>query len=184
MAPLDPTNTGRVWVDYQANTRLHTVMFRYEDTAPPSAPPGAFMEQVADFMDLAAAFMPTDYSLQAVRYSGQGEHVSHALDVPSGITAGAYTLAPSDVPAFISFVGRTFGGRRTRIYFLGIGRDPSETPEGTSKYRLTTAQNAAVAALQNALDTSLVVGIDNTHPDFHEYANLGYNAYWQRKARG
>jgi hypothetical protein len=141
------------------------------------------MEEVADIMDLAAAFMPTDYTLQAVRYSGKGENVSHPLDVPAGITAGAYTVKASDVPAYISFVGRSFGGRRTRIYFLGIGYDPSEIIEGTTKYRVTTAQNANVAALQDALDSSKLRAIDDTHPDFYEYANFGYNAYWQRRVR-
>jgi hypothetical protein len=181
MPSLPQNSTGRVLVDYLANGRNHTVQFRY---AGGGAPDNTFLESVDDFLISCNPLMPSDWTFLRARQVWQGGTISTPLSFAPTPFAGIRTPQVYELPAFVSFIGRTTGGRRTRIYLLGAGFDPSESGGVGADYRIRAAENTSVAAAISTLSGSPVVGIDGLDPLWYSYVNAGYNAYWQRQARG
>lgn len=182
MAPLNPNNTGRFYVDYQANARQHTVMFRYSQGAGPVPPSTPFLTQVADFLNAIAPKMPTDFTIGGARYSAWMSNISLPFAAPVVTVAGTYTLDPSSAPAFISFVGRGTNGRRSRIYMLGAGLAPHQET-GTENYRINATEDPDIGDAVAILDSSVIVDISNVQPEWYDYVNLGYHSYWQKEMR-
>jgi hypothetical protein len=183
VAPLPDNNTGRYFVDYLANGREHTVMFRYAAGAAPNAPGIAFLESCRAFLEEMAAAMPTDYAMVAARYSASGTNFTIPLAAPIVEAAGAVTPNLSDAPSYWNFIGRTLGGRQVKLMMLGVGDDASEPNAQGKNYRLTTAERPTVAAAVGVLNSSGQVAIDNLEPTWYTYVNLGYHSYWTRKLR-
>jgi hypothetical protein len=87
---------------------------------------------------------------------------------------------------FIGWTGRSFGGSRAGIFLFGISIQASQTAQ-TNDYRLTVAENTTVAAVRTALVNAANSGlcaIDGGAIAWKLYANIGYNSYQQKKARG
>lgn len=183
MAALPDNNTGRYFVDYLANGREHTVMFRYAAGAAPNAPGIAFLESCREFLDTMAAAMPTDYAMVAARYSASGTNFTIPLTAPLIENAGAVTPNLSDAPSYWNFIGRTLGGRQVKLMMLGVGDDASEPNAQGKNYRLTSAERPTVAAAIGVLNSSGQVAIDNLDPTWYAYVNLGYHSYWTRRLR-
>lgn len=182
MAPLPANNTGRYFVDYTANGRQHTVLFRYTQGAGPVPPSAGFLTQVQNFLDAVAPLMPTDFAIVGARYSAWLSNISLPWAAPTLSVAGAYTPDNSSAPGFLSFIGRGDTGRRVRIYMLGAGLVPHQET-GVENYRVTTAENADVSSAVAILQSGNFTDIGNTTPAWYSYANLGYNAYWQKEMR-
>lgn len=183
MAPLPDNNTGIYYVDYTANGRGHTAQFRYNNPSGPLPPTTGMMGQVANFLNAIAPLMPTDFAITGARFQIEGANHTNPAAVPLLTVAGVYTPHASDVPAFISFIGRSSGGRRARVYMLGAGLDPADGVGNWNDYRLTSAENATIAAAVTVLNGAAIVAIDKVEPLWYEYANLGYHAYWQKAVR-
>lgn len=183
MAPLPVNATGRLWVDYNANGRDHAALFRFEAPGIDGFPTEEFLDGVEAVMNAMAPLMPADYTVLGTRISAPGSTISlpgPAIEVgPGGGTANA-----SELPAFMSFPGRTAGGRRTRVSFLGVAASPVQEGGAWVDYRVNASENSTVSAVIGLLNSAPIVGIDNLEPTWYTYANAGYNAYWQRKARG
>jgi hypothetical protein len=94
----------------------------------------------------------------------------------TGITAENY-------PRFISMVGRGVLGRRTRLYLYGL-----ENASPTADYRLSTDQSGPLGTLRVNLmslyQSVPLTDISKSPVTWKPYWNVGYNAYYQRKARG
>lgn len=183
MAPLPPNTTGRYWVDYLANGREHTVMFRFPAPGVDGDVPPAFVAAVSDFLQSMEPFMPTDWQLLGARVSAPGSSVSLPGPAPAAVT-GAANPQPNEAPGYITFVGRSATGRRVRVSLLGAGVTPAGEAGTYNDYRATAAENAQVATAIAQLDEVASVGIDGADVTWYTYVNLGYNAYWQRKVRG
>ena len=183
MAPLPKNNTAIYQVDYQANGRGHTVSFRYDDGGVPTAPDIAFLAGVTVILNAAANYMPTNLSYIEARYIPSGASVSIPAGLPLLLSAGIRSPNVGEAPAFLSVVGRSVGGRQARFFMLGQSFSPAEEGTYTSDYRITSSEDAGVAALVSALDISGVLAIDNDAPLWKVYMNLGYNAYWQKAVR-
>lgn len=179
MAPIAPDNTGRLWIDYLANTREHTMLFRFDGIEPD----GTFLENVDDILTALNPFMPTDWTFLQSRTALPGSSVS----VPFGFTptafAGVVTPFLGAAAAFVSFVGRTGGGVRSRLYALGAGLTAMGGTTGISNYRLTAVENTSVASVVSALNSSPLVAVDGLEPVWKPYANVGFNAHWQKALR-
>lgn len=181
MAPLPANNTSRLFIDYSANGREHTLMLRYpDDTSPPDS---TVLEGIDDFLIACNPLMPTNWVFQGWRYSLEGSLVTLPLGGAPTTFAGTATAVTAEAPAYITFVGRSVLGRRARIFLLGAGFTPAQEQGTLSDYRLYRSENAAVDAAYIALEASLVQAIDDANIDWYNYANLGYNAYWQRAVR-
>lgn len=189
LPPLPDNNTARYFVDYTSNQRAHTLMVRYLEPTPNSPPSTPFVARLATVLADIAAWLPTDFAVIGARYSPRLSTVSLPATPPAGPT-GTGPAQLYDVPAYAAFVGRSPGGRKFRLFVLGVAQTASDGGAGAN-YRLTTAEGAVaatvVANLQgwaNLGGTDGLYSIDGVPgTDIYNYVNLGYNAYWQRKAR-
>lgn len=174
MAPLPPENTGRLFIDYVTQGQEHTTVVRLGTT-------GTSLEAAAVYGALAplmAEFLPTTGGITGARYAAPGSNLSFNLGVtpePGKRGEGVNANERSD---FISFTGRSIGGRRTRFTVFTPFNDPDS--QGFRSNTLTAAQ----AALLNELQTNeSITGIDGENVIWNPYVNRGYNAYFQRKLR-
>lgn len=181
MAPLEPNSTGRVFVEYIANGRGHTVSFRYTEDGPP---PSGTLEAIDEFLIACNALMPEDWTFDSWRYQARGSDISLPLGGSPTPFDGLRTPRAYELPAFVSVIGRSTLGRRARIYLLGAGFDASEDGGLAANYRLTAAESAVVTAVVAAAASASPVAVDNSPVNWYNYLNVGYHSYWQRAARG
>lgn len=182
LPPLVPSNTCRFYVDYRSQGRDHTIMFRYGGIEGAGPPPSPVLVAVSDFMNAMEGQMPTDYASLGARYSEVGSNVTLPL---SPLTFGPGTL-PVDlgkVPAFLSFVGRSAGGRRTRVTVLGLGTSPVGGNANFTDYRWSPADSAIIGTLVGILNAGPFNGVDGQAVNWYPYANAGFNGHWQRAVR-
>jgi hypothetical protein len=185
MAPLPENNTPRYWVRYRASGREHEMMFRWNEALVEDASDrNAFVARVAALLADAAPLLPTDFEVLSARWSNTGQNFSVPYSAPASPT-GTGGLELAEAPAFITFVGRTGTGRRWKLTILGVALSPVAEAGNYTNYRVEAGENATVTTvIGNLAGWPELVGIDGYKPDVYGYANLGYNAYWQREVRG
>ncbi len=185
MAPLPENNTPRYWVRYRANGREHEMMLRWDPALVEDETDRlSFVARTATLLADLAPILPTDFAVLGARWSNVGQLFSVPFSAPASPTGTAGLIA-AEAPAFITFVGRTGGGRRWKLTILGIGVSPAAEAGNYSDYRIQPDENGAVdTARGNLAGWPELVGIDGFKPNIYPYANIGYNAYWQRAVRG
>lgn len=174
MAPVNPNNTDRYFFDYDADGRPHTVMMRTLATIDP-------VEAVAGFAGFVAALSPLmcASTLTGARFAEQGSNVTNPVSIGGGVSWGAGGQNDTLEPAFISFVGRDNLGRRARVFMYGV------LGVNQADYRLTFPESDEVIDVVGYLSSAAGIFLTITLgvPVWKNYANLGFNAYWQRQAR-
>lgn len=185
MAPLPENGTIRYWVRYRANGHEHEALFRPSEAAfDGQTQVNIFVARVASLFADIASLLPPDFSFISARWSDAGSTISLPSNVPAGVT-GTGAAQPGEAPAFITFVGRSPLGRRYRLHILGVTLSPADDPAWLGDYRIQAGESVQVAAaITNLNGWANLVAIDGTHPNMYGYANVGYNAYWQRAVRG
>jgi hypothetical protein len=181
VSALPPNNTGRVLLDYFANGQGHTMQWRYTGLGAPSS---GFLEDVDSVLIALNPFMPTDWEFQGWRYVPASGTFSTVITSPPTTFDGARDVELYAAPAYLDVPGRSTGGRRIRFFALGVGIAPRPSTSASNDYRLTIVENADAAALVLALSTGGFCAIDANDVNWKPYVNLGFNAYWQGKARG
>lgn len=120
-------------------------------------------------------------TIDGARVRDAGSNVTYPVTWTGAATYGSGAGIVGKTAWYIHFVGRGIGGRRNRITFFGntVIVDPAD-----DNYRISTA-NATVAAMIAALeaDPNTPCTIDGDTTNWHQYANLGANAYWTKKVR-
>lgn len=179
MAPLPTTNTARLVIDYNWDGDDHELMLRFATGAAALAA----TEDVADWLEsFVPTKVPTSWTTLGARLYDVGESFSNPVPFPI-IAGGASEAGDIYHPLFLSLNGRTSGGRRARVFFYGYTQLTLQ-----ADYRFTTGNDAGVDAFRTdfvSMAASIgVVGIDLIAPTWYPYVNQGYNAYWQRQARG
>lgn len=175
MAPLPDNSTVRVWLDYSGNTGQHSTMLRM---APGTAPTAAFA-QVDALWDGLRALMTSDVAGANVRFSPAGSNVSFPIGgiARPGQVSGT-NVQDADDASFITWVGRTQGGRRSRLTIFNTGGSPD------ADFREFFTDGSVPIGLVHAQLSELdFVAIDGLEPTWYFYVNRGWNAYWQRKYR-
>lgn len=174
MAPLNPNNTMRFFVDYSTGNVEHTALIR---AIAPQSP--ADVGTQVDGLLTAISGQFCLITVNRVRFAPAGSDIS--APVATGIegnvygsgAAGTLTQATS-----WNFVGRSGGGRRCRFSIFGYEGAPSD-------FRLTEAEStevtAALAWLNGAANSWRA--IDGLKPLWYPYADVSINAYWQRQLR-
>lgn len=183
MTPLPVNATGRMWVDYEANGREHSALFRFAAPGIDGFPTEEFIDGVEAIMNAIATFMPTNYNILGTRVSAPGTTISlpgPAIEVGPGLV----TAQATEAPAFLTVVGRSAGGRRSRISFLGVGVSPVGETGVYTDYRVTASESSDFSTLRGVVAAAPLVAIDNLEVTWYTYGNLGFNAYWQRNLRG
>lgn len=173
MAPLSPSNTPRFRFHYTQDAHQHAFQVRsHESPSTVGAMMNGFLlalgvviySQVLDYVDFAPSgsdiFNPVTTGYEGHAY-GSGAPLSPASD------AWAFT-----------FLGRSSGGRRTRIAIFGasyLGLN----------YRVSAGENAQIDA---AIAVLVAQGaqhrcIDDLAPVWKSYADVQVNDHWVKRVR-
>lgn len=185
MTDYAPTFTSRIYVQYSSLGKIHTLSLRYEDADDP--PRSDIQDGLIAFLNSTAPWRFEDWTVLETSYSLAGSSVRIPFILPDPITEGEATLLPTSYrPVYASFVGKSSAGARTGCYLYGIGLDPAKpTEDALMDYRLTGAEDATTATIIATLSACPgLVSIDGLDVNWRNYVNLGFNAYYQRKARG
>lgn len=175
LPPLPPENTERWWVIYSNNGTTHKTMCR--------TLVGLTAAQMSvNFVNLFTAIAGT---LNATIILGmekalKGSNVRNPQTFSGNTTYGSGTELDTDGRArALSFVGRSAGGRKVRLFMFGA----RPIPEGD--YRLDISESAGVLAAVAALNTpaAAFLSIDELKPVWANYANVGYNDHWIKEYR-
>lgn len=183
MAPLSPFNTARYFVDYVANGRQHTAMFRWDPSAT-TPPPQATIDLISDFLNALAAFFPSDTAVLTHRYGAAGSNLTFPVASAAPTWIGSGSANTTEAPAYLNFVGRTLGGRRSGLMLLGASSSPASEGNTLANYRIDTGEGINFDQAYTALTQIGLYGIDGQPTVWYTYANAGYHSYWQRKMRG
>jgi hypothetical protein len=176
MTPLSPYNTQRYLVHQVTNGGSHTTLFR----ANSASTPATVIAAINSFLTQLKGSMLTTWSAVGLDYAPAFNPVT----TPQTFTAivGTNSTGATDHtkdPIFITFLGRTSGGRRARLSFFGSAFVPDQN------YRIDPGQAANLTTCIGILngDTSGLSAIDGSKPLWKLYVDAGFNAYQQRRAR-
>ncbi len=174
MAPLSPDNTDRYKFFYSNGGTQHTAIVRTAGIG--AAAVGVFFD--AFLTALAGTIFST--TLDEAQFAPSGSSIFNTVVTGiEGNTYGSGTGDATDVANFVGFVGRTSGGRRSRIFVYGTD------VAGSIDYRIATGESAAVDAAVGVINTAsgCFLGIDGLLPVWKAYANTGVSAHWQKALR-
>lgn len=174
LTPLPQNNTKRYKATYTVNDHEHVFQMR---AGSGSTDVGA----VSAIEDLFAALDPilNELTFTKIEVAADGSDIFVPISVAIPATIyGSGTAAGLLVPQFLAFQGRSAGGRKVRLSVYGV------TPE-ENDYRFQAGDNADVDAAIDVLQasTNYFFSIDDIKPTWYNYANTGFNAYWQRNLR-
>jgi hypothetical protein len=184
MPPISPANTARYFIYYKANGKGHKTQFRYNDGGTPAQPELGFRNNVTVFLNTVAALMPSNLTYVKATFAATNSNIELPADLPLLLAGGAAAPMISNLPASLSITGKSPFGRAWNFKMLGVGISPANNTGVTEDYRLYPAENPTAAAILSALAGLDQLAIDGLIPIVNPYVNLGYNAYWQKKARG
>lgn len=180
MAPLPYNNTSILRVLY-AHTDFgeREMLFR----ARPGVTSGDLVETVSDFIQVGIApLWSSDVTVTGGTWQEAGADFSLPIAVPAIAGENGGVVTATNVPRFASVNGRGITtGREYKVgFYFGVFAIDTN-------YRYTLGENPQMDTLINAfgiLSASLeVCTIGGDQMQRRTYANVGYNAYWQRKLR-
>lgn len=174
MAPLSPSNTLRYFADYSVGTVEHTAVIRANAVLSP-ATMGTQLDQV--FTALAGQL--SSISFVRLRVAVVGSNVTNPVICGiEGNTYGAGVAGTLEKATSLNFVGRSTAGRRSRFSIFGYKGAPSD-------FRLTSAEAAAIGTALLTINGGVNswLAIDGLKAVWYPYADVSYNAYWQRQLR-
>lgn len=183
MPDFAPNYTPRFKLRYRGGLRNHAQVWRTPNTSGELA--AGLMLDVNDFLSALAGVLFTDFAILGGEYAAQNSDVFLPVDVsPIAVTPSGGTPNTGDSPQFISFQGKTLFGNRASIYQFGISSAGDSASGVSQDYRLSRMDASYVSNALTVLEgSSNIYGIDRQTIYWHQYANLGYHAHYQRKAR-
>lgn len=176
MAPLPENNTDRFLLDYEVGGVGHTLQMRVATGTTAAEASDAY----ASFLTQIGAQMLAS-SVTGMRFQEHGSNITIPATYSGAVTSwGSGSGGDFYKPWFVGFAGRGADGRKTKINLFGY-KNPTEA--GDYRIPVSVAED-----LQNTYDNLVAaegvwLTIGGTQPHWHQYVNLGANAYWQRKAR-
>lgn len=177
MASLPVNSTACLFLDYSTCGENHTCMVRY-GTGASAGDAMALLDALLTALDPGL----TQLDVIGARVRDLGGSVTYPVtwsgDAQYGGTPGPHYKSA----AYLDFVGRSIGGRRSRIAIFGPG---DFFDVANSDYRFTTADSATIAAAVAVLEggVDVPVSIDGDAVNWNQYANTGVNAYWRNRIR-
>lgn len=176
--------TNRIRLQYQTQGRQHKMLWRINSVSEGALVSGA--NELANFLNALAPFRYTDWTELGWEWSAQGADFFVPFVPGSVIDPGTQNFdPPTDANVFAGFQGITSLGNRASIFVYGVKLTPATGVANISQdYRVLSSESATILAAISELNTAVLnVGIDNTNVIWKNYANVGYNSYWQRKSR-
>lgn len=176
LPPLPENNTDRAWLKYTSLGVEHEMVFRF----PASTPQADIATACGVVANALKAYISTTDSFSGIRHQDAGSIVSFPISFTPVAGTGTGLDDGDDKPRYMSITGRSLQGYRVKLtQFTG------QVTDATGYRQARLAGNyadvfldaiEAMAVQPRAIDGNLVV--------WNQYANMGYNAYWQRKQRG
>jgi hypothetical protein len=175
MAPLPPHSTARLYIDYETCGFNHTQLVRAGTGVTPA-------EAVTEAAVIWGECSPLLHlvTITGARWSDALSDVSNPVAWTGDASYGGGAGVAYETAKYYDFVGRSVAGRRVRLSFFG-----AVALEIGDNYRASVAENADVANVLAALGLAegVFVAIDGFQPLWHQYADMGVNAYWRNKIR-
>lgn len=175
LTPVNPNNTQRFWVDYTVCGFQHTLQMRAGSTV-------AASDASATLAALFAAFDTSLFltTIDGFRSAAPGSNISVAETWLGDASYGSGAGAKYQSAWYYDMVGRGPTGRRVRVALFGavlvqLGDD----------YRISGTENSLVTDALAVLtsDGDMFLDVEYEVPVWHNYINLGVNAYWRNKIR-
>lgn len=175
MAPESPDNTIRLWVKKTGVTGEHETLFRFM----PGTTQVEGAAAAAAVLLAADGLVYTGDSWTSARWADAGSNISLPIAWTPIPGANGTTRDPQNDPFFLTFVGRSTAGRRVRWTIQGAVFMDDDN------YRVNAGDNAGVADTIEAIRDNAppITSIEATEILVYSYANVGFNAYFQRQAR-
>jgi len=176
MAPLSPSNTVRWFLDYTTSNGDHTMEARATGTAATDA---SFASDFFSALLLALAPRLTTITIAGLRRAAAGTNVSLPATWSGEASYGSGSQSVINAPVYLSFVGRSAAGRRARIFIYGVSAQTEDD------YRYEAVDHGEISDALEVLNgaVNFFLAIDGLDVIWNPYANAGFNAYYQRKAR-
>jgi len=177
MAPLPSNTTAVLYVDYDTCSEGHTLQVRFGTTSSVS--------EAMDFVDALLTAMASVMFLHTItgaRVRDLGGSVTYPVTWTGATTYGTGAGVHNASAYYMDFIGRSIGGRRCRIAVFGVGFASDDTNDD---FRITAGESALVQNCLDALEAgaAVPVAIDGDPVSWHQYANIGTNAYWRNHIR-
>jgi hypothetical protein len=186
MADFAPNYTPRYRLRYSALGKVHVMTIRGSRGDVGIAARG--QEVFTDFLAAMQPYLSNTWTIVGADVAGTDSDVFlPTTALPTLPTLGAAAGDISYRPNFLSFVGRSTSGNRASLYLYGVLASPTAASAAPDDYRITAAEDSsigdAVAALNGSGAGEGARAIDGNDAVWYPYANVGFNAYYQRKAR-
>lgn len=175
MAPIDTKNTATWYLNYTSGLQEHALCFRSKDAASEAS--------VLAFCDALVAILRIQMyavdNIANVERRAKGSPYRFIVKTYGLAGQGAGSIGAGEQTQFYSWTGRSTGGRDVRMtFFTGIA--PAD-----ANFRVPLGANSFVDAVLGTLADyeDVLCAIDGLGVIWNPYANVGFNAYWQREAR-
>jgi len=175
---LPPSNSHRVWLDYNDGIHDHSMMLRYDGSVSDAS---AVVPVFADFL---VAIEPQIYllSIIGVRKANAGSDVTNPITWTGDGSYGTGTMPTVDAPKELSFTGKSPDGHRWRASIFGC----KTTIPGTWKFiqGASADLDAARAVLGQAFTDGIICTISKGEAILNLTMPIGQNDHFIVKNRG
>lgn len=184
MADFAPNFTPRYKVRYSSLGATHTMQFRISRGSTNFT---GIATKVGAFLAAIQSTLFDDWTVLGALGAFEDSDIFLPVEEPANPTGAIAvpTVLGVHRPLSISFPGRSILGQRAILYLYGAAYFPVATVATHADYRLTSAENAPIAAAITALNelSPAIVGNDDATVVWYQYANQKINDHWLRKAR-
>jgi len=174
MAPLPIDTTARLKVTYNVGGFTHQFMVRLSLEYVLAT---AETEIASWLTSLTSLFWASTITKVELAEQGSNLFFPYASSL-STVIWGSGANSIGNNPLQLNFVGRSAGGRRSRVGLFGY--------KGVfSEWKLTSTENTAILNAVSALNSAVnaFVAIDGFPPTWYPYGDVGVNDYWVRQSR-
>lgn len=187
MADYAPNYTSRYRMRYRALGQVHTAQLRIARSHPGPAAQGVVMFQ--DLLETIAGKLVADWTVLGADVAAADSDIFlPSSSIPMQPTVSAVAADESYKPVYLSFVGRSTSGLRAALFIYGINFAPTGADNTSNDYRILSTEDSAIASAVAVLNNGSgsaanLVANDDAPVVWYPYANMGFNSYYQRKAR-
>jgi hypothetical protein len=177
-AAIDPTNTFRLWVNYNDGKYDHSIQFRYDGSVTSEAE----VMTVADDYFTAIAGAAYLIGIGVVEFAGEGTNVRNPVAWTGAATYGTGAMPDVNAPRYIQFTGKDQTGHRWHLEQFGLD---FATP---ATYALGTLDDADIGAafgvLQAAFTAGTIQSINKHKVLLNPAMPVGFNDHFIVQNRG
>lgn len=186
MPDFAPNYTARYRLRYSVLGHEHTMLFRIARGVG-STGLALMVAKAGDFLTAIEDARYTDWLELSAEYAAEDTDIfaPAALPTVSTGTAAIPAQSVSQSTYAVSFVGRSAAGQKAKFFVYGVSFDPENLVTPGDNFRITSAENAIVAAGVAELNSGApdIVASDNFGVSWYPYVNGKYNDHWVAAVR-